>query len=107
MPLDYASNALIEPTTDARSVSFTLSHAEVPARLSANGLAPAEGETEAETIPVSSVDGPDEIATPVVQGGTALALSADDTVLVLTAPGPYLLEKGETAGDVGVYLAKG
>ena len=101
MPVDYASSALVPPTTDAASIPFTLSHNEVPARLSASGLGAAE------TIPVKVVDGPDGVATAISQGGTALELAEDNNVVVLTAPGPYLVEKGATAGDVGVFLAKG
>lgn len=108
MPRDYASSAIIEPTTDEASVGFSLGHAEVPARLSATGLSEGDGEgTEDETISISTLDGPADIATLAVVGGNELVLSPDNTFIVLTAPGAYRVAKGATADPVGVYLAKG
>jgi hypothetical protein len=96
------SVAIIAPATAAGTGRFVLEKWELPARLSAGGLAGAEAVT------LSVVDGDDtaEVVTAVSQGGTAVTLTATNTMVTLTAPGPYEVAKPATVGAAGVYLAK-
>ena len=102
MRLNNSSDELIRPKTAAETVTFTLGNSEVPARLTATGLAGAE------VIPVKTLEG----TTGATEGtpykdGAAISLKATDPVISLWAPGPYKMVKPVTAGACGLYLAKG
>lgn len=101
MPLLNASHALIAPKTATETVIFTLAGKDLPARLSASGLAGAE------TVSLRAVDGPAETKTAVYRDGVAVTLKATDPIAVIDAPGPYEITKTVTAGLAGVFLAKG
>lgn len=98
----FASDAIIEPKTAAGSGTFTLSKSDVPARITATGLAGAE------KVTIKSVDGPSSIETAVSDGeGAAMEFTATDPVGTIYAPGPYKVTKTATAGASGVFVAKG
>lgn len=63
----------------------------------------ADGTLETgETIPVEIRTASGWVA--VVEGGTAVALSADDNVVSTDKPGVYRVNKGVTSGAVGVTV---
>lgn len=94
------STPLIDPTTDEKTKRFWLSRDQVPARLSASGLAGGE------TIALRAIDGPNGIATPVYQDGEALTMNPTRPQLGIVIPGMYEVAKPATAGDVGVFLTQ-
>ena len=102
MALISASYELISPKTATETVTFSLRASDVPARLTATGLAGAE------VIPVKTLEGPNGTVegTPY-KDGAAISLKATDPVISLWAPGPYKIVKPVTAGASGLYLAKG
>lgn len=103
MPIIYHSDELISPKTAAETVIFTLGRSDVPARLTASGLAGAE------VIPVKTLEGPNGSVevTPTDDAGDAITLVVAHPVIPIYAPGPYKVTKPVTAGAVGIYLAKG
>lgn len=102
MSIIYHSDELISPKTATETITFTLGRSDVPARLTATGLAGAE------VIPVKTLEGPTGATegTPY-KDGAAISLKATDPVISLWAPGPYKMVKPVTAGACGLYLAKG
>lgn len=102
MALLNHSIELIAPKTATETVTFSLRDSDLPARLSATGLAGAE------VIPVKTLEGPNGTVegTPY-KDGAAISLKATDPVISLLAPGPYRMVKPVTAGACGLYLAKG
>lgn len=102
MALLNHSIELIAPKTATETVTFSLSAAEVPARLTASGLAGAE------KVTLKTLEGPAGATegTPY-KDGAAISLKATDPVISLWAPGPYKMVKPVTAGACGLYLAKG
>lgn len=96
------SFALISARTAAKTEQFVLSGADIPARLTAVGLAGAE------VIPLKTMEGPDGAAEGVpYKDGAAISLKLADPVITIWAPGPYKIVKPVTAGACAVYLAKG
>lgn len=96
------SSPLLNPQTAAETGRFVLSHEDLPARLSATGLA------NAETVAVKLVDGQDsyEATTAMYKDGVAYTLKASDPSTLLWGPGEYEWTKSLTAGNSGVFLAK-
>lgn len=102
MALLYASDELIAPKTATETATFTLSKSDVPARLSASGLAGAEAVT------IRTQEGPTgSVEVAPYKDGSAITLVATNPVVLLLAPGPYEVTKPVTAGSSGVYLARG
>lgn len=102
MALLNHSIELIAPKTATETVTFSLGASEVPARLTASGLAGAE------QVTLKTLEGPSGTVegTPY-KDGAAISLKATDPVISLWAPGPYKMVKPVTAGACGLYLAKG
>lgn len=102
MALLHHSRELISPKTATETVTFTLSKSDVPARLTASGLAGAEAVT------LKTMEGPDgSVKVAPYKDGAVITLKATDPVIALDAPGPYECVKPVTAGASGLYLAKG
>lgn len=102
MPIPSASEALITAKTAGETATFYLRKDEVPARLSAVGLAGAE------VIPLTTREGPDGSVDGVpYKDGAAISLKLADPVITIWAPGPYKIVKPVTAGACAVYLSKG
>lgn len=91
----------INPTTQAKTVRFYLKRDQVPARLSATGLAGSE------TVALKVVDGYGgaESVTAAYKDGAPQTLKATDPVTTIVAPGGYEITKSATAAASGVYLA--
>ena len=99
--LNY-SIELIAPKTATATVTFSLSASEVPARLTASGLAGAE------VVTLKTIEGPGgSVKVVPYKDGAVITLKATDPVIALDAPGPYECVKPVTAGASGLYLAKG
>lgn len=95
------ATTLITAATAAATKRFVLTLEDVPATITATGL--AAGESIALDI---SIDSGANFIT-AYQGGTAVTLTSTDNVKSINAPGVFRANKGITAGAVGVYLAKG
>ena len=101
MALINHSYELIAPKTATETVTFSLRGSDLPARLSASGLAGAEAVT------IVTLEGPSGTVEVVpYKDGAAITMVVDDPVILLLAPGPYEVTKPVTAGSSGVYLAK-
>ena len=101
MALLNHSRELISPKTATETVTFTLGSGDVPARLTASGLAGAEAVT------IKTMEGPSgSVKVAPYKDGAAITLKVDDPVILLLAPGPYECVKPVTAGASGLYLAK-
>lgn len=102
MAIPGASEAIITAKTGTETATFFLRKDEVPARLTAIGLAGAE------VIPLTTREGADGTAEGVpYKDGAAISLKVADPVLTIWAPGPYKIVKPATAGNCAVYLSKG
>ena len=103
MSILFNSDELVSPKTAAETVTFTLGKSDVPARLTASGLAGAE------TVTLKTMEGPNGSVevTPTDDAGDAITLVVAHPVIPIYAPGPYKVTKPVTAGAVGIYLAKG
>ncbi len=102
MALLYASDELIAPKTATETVTFSLGESEVPARLTASGLAGAE------QVTLKILEGPTgSVKVAPYKDGAAIVLKVDDPSIAIDAPGPYECVKPVTAGNSGLYLAKG
>jgi hypothetical protein len=95
------SRDIIAAQTGAKTTRFFLEQHQVPARLSASGLAGSE------TVTLSAVDGKGatEVVTPVYKDGAAVTLKATDPVVAMYAPGRYEVTKSATAGLSGVFVS--
>ena len=101
MALNNHSYELIAPKTATETVTFSLRKADLPARVSASGLAGAE------KVTIKTLEGPSgSVEIVPYKDGAAIEIVATDPVILLEAPGPYKLTKSATAGASGVYLAK-
>lgn len=102
MALLNHSDELISPKTATETVTFSLSASEVPARLTASGLAGAE------QVTLKTLEGPNgTVKVAPYKDGAAIVLKVADPSIAIDAPGPYECVKPVTAGNSGLYLAKG
>lgn len=102
MPIIYHSDELISPKTAAETVIFTLGRSDVPARLTASGLAGAE------QVTLKTLEGPSgTVKVAPYKDGAVIVLKVADPSIAIDAPGPYECVKPVTAGASGLYLAKG
>lgn len=102
MSLLNHSYELIAPKTATETVTFSLSKADIPARLTASGLAGAE------QVTLTTVEGPSgSVKVAPYKDGVVIVLKVDDPSIAIDAPGPYECVKPVTAGSSGLYLAKG
>lgn len=97
------SKPVINPQTATATAGFFLERTDLPARLSANGLAGSE------TVTISCVDGPagSQVTTPVYIDGVAATLTPTAPSFSINAPGQFSVTKSVTAAVAGVFLAKG
>ena len=102
MSLLNHSYELIAPKTATETVTFSLSKADIPARLTASGLAGAE------QVTLKTMEGPSgSVKVAPYKDGAVIVLKVDDPSIAIDAPGPYECVKPVTAGNSGLYLAKG
>lgn len=100
MTLANTSRPLLDPTTEAREVVFSLYARDLPARLTAVGLV-------GEVVPLVTLEGPDgEYEGIPSKDGVAIQLSATDAVILLESPGAYKLDKPATASPTGFFITK-
>lgn len=102
MALLNHSDELISPKTATETVTFTLSGSDLPARLTASGLAGAE------QVTLQTLEGPNgTVKVAPYKDGEVIVLKVDDPSIAIDAPGPYECVKPVTVGASGLYLAKG
>lgn len=102
MALLSASVELIAPKTATATVQFTLQAGDLPARLTASGLAGSE------EVTLQTLEGPNgTVKVTPYKDGAVITLKVADPSIVIDAPGPYECVKPSTAGASGLYLATG
>lgn len=94
------SKPIISAQTAAKTAAFFLDYNQVPARLSASGLAGSE------SVTISTIDGPASgpVVTPMFAGGAAVTLTATNTTVAINAPGQYQITKSVTAAAAAVFI---
>jgi hypothetical protein len=95
---------IIAPTTSSITASFTLTakEEELPANLLASGTMSG---LENIAISVVATYGTYSYTIPIVIGGTAQQLSANNSVTTIIGPGNYQVVKSSTVNAVGLFLA--
>lgn len=95
-----SADTLIAATTGTASAHVKVTHDMLPMTVFATGLAGAEK--------VDIQISPDDGTTPadIYQDGSLQSLTATNTVVAITSPGYYTLDKEASASAAAVYVAR-